>query len=71
MDEDPELSNSKPTAQPTIPFDTVEVRRASLLVPTISINNLPYRASFRGAPNGSIKDAEIGSKFRFLRYHSY
>jgi hypothetical protein len=43
---------------------TVEVRSASLLVPTISLNKLAYLASLCEAPNGSIKYAELGRKFQ-------
>jgi hypothetical protein len=41
-------------------LDTVEVRSSSLLVPTISFNQLAALTSFRKAPNGSIKRAEPG-----------
>src|SRR5271166_5358257 len=40
----------------------VEVRSSSLLVPTISFNDLASLTSLREAPNGSIKRAEPGSE---------
>ena len=46
-------------------IDTVEVWGSSPHVPTISFNGLTFLASFREAPNGSIKGTELGRVFHF------
>ena len=57
-----DTANPQPSPQNSMSFDTVEVRSSSLLVPTISFNNLASLIPVREAPNGSISNPKRGGE---------